>query len=123
MVIGSFKLRYRDRHVRVLPVGASTGIDLHGERADAIFDLAHSLPAWLSERDPTIEVRAIACDLTRARLVISYQAKEGFAAAKPVALKLMPPESDALIDLVRPFLDELGRQAEEVLSARVVTRP
>lgn len=108
-----------DRHIRI--VTDTTALDVLGGPADALLQACAPLVAWFHARDPEIQMRAIACDLTRERLVIGYQTGAGFGAQKPIALKLEPPESEPLMEIVRTLLPLLIESATRVLAARSVT--
>jgi hypothetical protein len=82
MRIRSFKLRFADVHVRVVPATdaagcpfAGPGVDLRGASAEEAFRLAAPLLARLDELEPGISVRSIAVDLEKPRLTATLHAQ------------------------------------------------
>jgi hypothetical protein len=122
--IGSFKLRFRDGHVRIMPAIAfglpflGPGVDLLGDEAARVLALGKPLKDWLLARDPSVRVRAISCDYESRVVIISYEADAGVAAQKPIALKLRAPESEELLTMTDALRTELQERAKEKLSRR-----
>ena len=80
----SFKLRFTERHVRVVPaVGVDgcpfggPGVDLFASDADAVFASAGPLLRMLASLEPGITVRSLSLDLERPRLLATLEPASG----------------------------------------------
>jgi hypothetical protein len=124
ITLASFKLRYKETHVRIVPAtfkGArfeGPGVDVLGAEASMLLEMGMPIVAWLKARDPSVEVRGISCRLDQKQVLISYQAGEGIAASKPIALKIHAPESEELLALTAPMLPHLKHAAQTRLALR-----
>ncbi|MBX3227847.1 MAG: hypothetical protein KIT84_22825 [Labilithrix sp.] len=88
----SYKLRFRDRHVRAVPAGVTgPGVDLRGADADAALAAARPIVAWLEEREPGIEVRSISVNAKR--VLVSLE-----STPRPRVLRFDPPSANELRD-------------------------
>jgi hypothetical protein len=86
----SFKLRFADTHVRIVPATdargcpfSGPGVDLRGEAAARALALGEPLVTLLAEVEPGVVVRAVAVDLERPRVTatLSPLARGGGAGA------------------------------------------
>jgi hypothetical protein len=124
ITITSFKLRYAETHVRILPrtyrglAFEGPGVDLRGAEASLLLEMGMPIVAWLKARDPSVDVRGISCSFEKKQVLISYQAGEGIAASKPIALKIHAPESEELLALTAPMLSLLKEAARSRLARR-----
>ncbi len=125
MKLASFKLRFRDRHVRVLPAEVEPGVtfrepgvDLRGELADEALAAAGPLLAWIHERDPASVVRSISVDLTSLRVIVSLEDVHGAARGKPNVLRIDAPTSGDLLGIATGLEALLVRRATEALARR-----
>lgn len=123
-MIRSFKLRYRDRHVRIVPKRdlagrpfAGPGVDVHGAEAARVFELAAPMEAWLRAREPGLKLRSLSADLDAGRVLVSFDDPHGVN-DKPVALRIVAPDSSALLDAAKPLLEALVALATNALRAR-----
>ena len=121
--IASYKLRFFDGHVRIVPLRdargcafAGPGVDLRGDDARAIFALARPLLDVLAARDPAV-VRTLAIDRAKRRLIVTFE-----DAPRPRALRIDdirdPAATTALLDLAVPLERRLGTMAAEILANR-----
>ena len=121
--IASYKLRFFDTHVRVVPLRdargcafAGPGVDLRGDDARAIFELAQSLLDVLAARDPAV-VRTLAIDRAKRRLLVTFE-----DAPRPRVLRIDdtcdPGATTAILDLAVPLEQRLGAMAAEILAKR-----
>jgi hypothetical protein len=120
----SFKLRFRDRHVRIVPaVGvdgcpfSGPGVDLLGPAALSALDLAEPMLAWLRAREPGIALRSLSVDVARGRVLVSFEDAHG-TSGKPMVLRVDAPESGELLDAAVPLVEHLAHQAAEALARR-----
>ncbi|MFO0679911.1 MAG: hypothetical protein U0169_25535 [Polyangiaceae bacterium] len=118
--LASYKLRFVERHLRIVPktdaegcAFAGPGVDVRGDDADRAFELAAPVVLWLVERDPTARVRSIACDRAKMRFLVTLH-----ASPKPMAVRIEAPASHDLDDRARDLVVELGRLAALRLAAR-----
>jgi hypothetical protein len=120
----SFKLRYFETHVRIVVATVDgrpfegPGADVFGPDAEQILKLGEPMVHWLKARDPSVRVRGISCDLKKSQVLISYQAGEGIAAEKPIALKVHAPENDELMATARSMIAALTAAASKRIQAR-----
>lgn len=121
MLLASFKLRFADRHVRIVPrehkgcAFLGPGVDLRGGEADPIFAAAAPMMNWLHEREPNAKLRSLSFDLEKLRVLITI---DDPALKKPRVLRIDPPASTELYDLAKALLVELGESAEKMINAR-----
>ena len=115
--LASFKLRFFDRRVRIVPAedehGASfaePGVDLVDADADAVLGACGVLLDWFHEREPGVVVRALSFDLARGRVLASLE--DG---ARPRVLRI---EDLDLLDRAAPVAGQLGELALAKLRAR-----
>lgn len=125
MKLASFKLRFRDRHVRVLPAEAKPGVafrepgvDLLGATADEALAAAAPLVAWIRERDPACVVRSISVDLASLRVIVSLEDVHGAARGKPNVLRIDAPTSGDLLARAASLEALLALRAAEALARR-----
>lgn len=116
----SFKLRFSDLHVRIVPAtGADgcafcgSGVDLTGAEAQAAFALAGPLLAAVGEG-----VRTLSVDLERPRLLATCA---GATAPRGVRVVRIDDAQalGALLAQVAPLLAHLARTAAAHLAARL----
>lgn len=125
MKLASFKLRFRDRHVRVLPAEVEPGIafrdpgvDLRGPAADEALEAAAPLLAWIRDRDPASVVRSISVDLASLRIIVSLEDVHGAADGKPNVLRIDAPTSGDLLAMAAALNPLLSRRAAEAIARR-----
>ena len=124
MTLRSFKLRFRDGHVRIAPgtdAGGcpflGPGVDLRGDAALRAFELAEPMLAWLRARQPGIAFRSLSVDLPRGRVLVSFEDAHAVS-GKPMVLRVDPPESGELVDASAPLVGYLVLQATDALARR-----
>ncbi|CAN5426803.1 hypothetical protein BH09MYX1_BH09MYX1_34410 [soil metagenome] len=132
-MIRSFKLRYLDHHVRVVPTwdlaGApfsGPGVDVLGDDAKRAFILAKPIEDWLRAREPGLALRSLSADISLGRFLVSFddlhivaKANAGTSlAGKPVALRIVPPDSSELLDAAKPLVAALEVLAKSALERR-----
>jgi hypothetical protein len=78
-----------------MPEGFSgPGVDLRGDAAEHIFELARPMIAWLEAREPGIVMRSLSVDRAKQRVLVTLE-REG---DRPRALRFDPPAATELID-------------------------
>lgn len=92
-------------------------MDVRGEAAAALFALAAPMEAWLRAREPGLLLRSLGADLDAGRVLVSFDDPHG-AANKPVALRIVAPDSGPLLDAAKPLVAALGAIAMRALEAR-----
>ncbi|HSO37504.1 MAG TPA: hypothetical protein VLT33_33495 [Labilithrix sp.] len=99
--LASYKLRFHDVHVRAVPdrdeAGcpfAGPGVDLRGDEARAVLDLAGPVRAWLEAREPGVVLRSLSVDRTSRRVLITLEPNPG---ERPRVVRVDPPHSDDLL--------------------------
>lgn len=124
MTVRSFKLRFRDRHVRIVPATdaggcpfSGPGVDLLGPAALRAFELAEPMLGWLRAREPGIALRSLSVDVPRGRVLVSFEDAHG-TSGKPMVLRVDAPESGELLDAATPLVEHLALQAAEALARR-----
>jgi hypothetical protein len=122
--LASFKLRFHDAHVRVMPARfAGPGVDVRGEDARRCFELAKDMIAWLLARQPSVTLRALSVDFGKQRVLVSFEdAHATGVALRPMVLRIDPPESTELIERAAPLTAHLVKLAREAISKRSVDR-
>ena len=121
MRIASFKLRFHETHVRILPAEFDgPGVDVHGDAARACFELAQPMIEWLLQREPSVKLRAMSVDLKTRRVLVSFEDAHAVATRKiaPIVLRVEPPESSELIDRAGPLVLRLQTLAAEAIARR-----
>lgn len=80
MRLRSFKLRFADTHVRILPATdargcpfAGPGIDLRGNDATQVLAAAREIVMWFLEREPGARLRTFSMDLTTGRALATIE--------------------------------------------------
>jgi len=123
--VASFKLRFADDHVRIVPAEGldgrpfhGPGVDLRGEDARACFDLARPMVDWLLARQPSVALRALSVDLRSRRVLVSFDDAHAPAGMRPMVLRIEAAESGELLDLAAALLLRLSRAAAEALQRR-----
>src|SRR6476646_6576336 len=121
MRLASFKLRFHETHVRILPADFDgPGVDVHGDAARACFELAKPVIEWLLQREPSVKLRAMSVDLGTRRVLASFEDAHAVATRKaaPIVLRVEPPESSELIDRAGPLVERLETLAAEAIARR-----
>lgn len=119
--VRSFKLRFHDEHVRVMPSGFDgPGVDVRGERAREVFRLAAPVVDWLLARQPSVTLRALSMDLASRRVLVSFEDAHATQARgpRPMVLRIDPPESEELVERAGPLLARLAALAAEAIAKR-----
>jgi len=121
----SFKLRFADDHVRIVPAAGldgrpfhGPGVDLRGEDARACFDLARPMVDWLLARQASVVLRALSVDLPSRRVLVSFDDAHAPAGTRPMVLRIEAAESGELLDRAAPLIMRLSRVAAEALRRR-----
>jgi hypothetical protein len=121
MRLASFKLRFHETHVRILPAEFDgPGVDVHGDGARACFELAKPMIEWLLQREPSVKLRAMSVDLETRRVLVSFEDAHAVATRKvaPIVLRVEPPESSELIDRAGPLIVRLEKLASDAIASR-----
>ncbi len=121
MRLRSFKLRFHDGHVRVLPDDFDgPGVDVRAGDAVQCFDLAKPMIAWLLARQPSVTLRAMSVDLSSRRVLVSFEDAHATSARgpRPMVLRIDAPESTELIERAAPLIVKLASLAEAALGKR-----
>ena len=119
--LASYKLRFFDRHVRAVPTHdldgcpfAGPGVDLRGDAADLVLDLAAPLRAWLEAREPGILLRSLSVDLAKQRVLVTLEQPD----QRPRVLRFDPPSSTDLLAGTGPLEAELTIACRTALTRR-----
>jgi hypothetical protein len=125
MQLTSFKLRFVDTHVRIVPATdtqgcpfGGPGVDLRGEEASAVLRAAEPLVEWVRARDPACTVRGISVALDIGRVLFSLDDPHGIRGGKPQALRVDAPDSDELLELAKALVPMLSHAAQQALMRR-----
>jgi hypothetical protein len=121
MKLRSFKLRFHDGHVRVLPAAFDgPGVDIRKDDALRCFDLAKPMIAWLLAREPSVTLRAMSVDLETRRVIVSFEDLHAttLRGPRPMVLRLDAPESTELLERGGPLVDRLAALAEAAIAKR-----
>jgi len=120
MKLASFKLRFFETHVRIMPADFDgPGVDVHGDAARACFDLAKPMIDWLLQREPSVKLRAMSVDLAKRRVLVSFEDAHAVASVtRPIVLRIEPPESSELIDKASLLIARLETLATEAIRRR-----
>lgn len=122
MRLASFKLRFADRHVRIVPLEhegcpfEGPGVDVRGGDAETIFAAAAPMVAWLYEREPNARLRSLSFDLRALRVLLTL---DDPSLQKPRVIRVDPPASSELYDRAKDLFPLLADTAERAISARV----
>jgi len=123
--LASFKLRFVDDHVRIVPAEGldghpfhGPGVDLRGQDARACFDLARPMVDWLLARQPSVALRALSVDLRSRRVLVSFDDAHAPAGTRPMVLRIEAQDSGELLDLAVPLLLRLSHSSAEALRRR-----
>jgi hypothetical protein len=122
----SFKLRFADEHVRVVPKTDASGcpfsgpgVDLRGRAARAALDAAEPLLRALAEFEPGITVRSISVDLERPRVLASLEPANA-SDPRPRAVRIEAGAAlERLVSAAAPLVELLRARATEALAARL----
>ena len=121
--LASYKLRFHEDHVRVVPARdeagcpfAGPGVDLRGEEARALFALATPFREWLDAREPGVTLRSLSVDLAAPRVLITLEPTA--ADQRPRVVRIDPPHADELIAAAAPLAAALGAVCMEKLRRR-----
>lgn len=121
--LASYKLRFHEDHVRVVPATneagcpfAGPGVDLRGEEARALFALATPFRAWLDAREPGVTLRSLSVDLAAQRVLITLEPMA--ADQRPRVVRIDPPQAGELIAAAAPLEAALGAACIEKLRRR-----
>ena len=123
LALASYKLRFHEGHVRAVPSRdeagcpfAGPGVDLLGEEARAVLDLAGPFRAWLEAREPGVVLRSLSVDLASGRVLITLEpaAQE----QNPRVVRIDPPHSDELLREAAPLERVLADACVEKLRRR-----
>jgi hypothetical protein len=122
--IASFKLRFADAHVRIVPARdaagcpfAGPGVDVRGDDAQRVFALAAPILAWFTARD-AVTVRSLSIDLVHRRILATVDA----GGERPHVVKIEdrsdPTHASELVALAAPLLGHLGALAADRIARR-----
>ena len=126
--LASFKLRFVDEHVRIVPLTdhrgcafAGPGVDLRGAAARDVFALAAPVVAWFTEREP-VTLRSLSMDLGRRRVLATFGALSVATGERPHVLRIDErfdaASASVLIDLAGPLIVRLAELASAQLARR-----
>ena len=115
-MVKSFKLRFEDCHVRIVPRSfEGPGVDLRGEPASLAFAEASSMIEWIHERERGMKIRSLSADLDLQRVIVTFHAEAG----RPIAVRVDPPESIELLDRGAKLCAFLAERAKEAIGKRL----
>jgi hypothetical protein len=123
LTLASYKLRFHEDHVRVVPARdeagcpfAGPGVDLRGEDARAVFELASPFRAWLEAREPGVTLRSLSVDLAAARVLITLEPMT--EEQRPRVVRIDPPSSEELLAASQPLESALRAACVAKLRSR-----
>ena len=90
---------------------------MHGIEATRVFHLAAPMEAWLRAREPGLKLRSLSVDLEAGRVLVSFDDPHGVN-DKPMALRIVAPDSSELLDAAKPLIELLDVLATKALRAR-----
>ncbi len=80
MRLRSFKLRFSDVHVRIVPATdalgcpfAGPGVDLRGDDATRVLGAASDIVKWFTDREPGARLRSFSIDLETGRALATIE--------------------------------------------------
>lgn len=80
MRLSSFKLRFQDTHVRIVPETdaegcpfAGPGVDLRGDDARLVLGAASEIVKWFTDREPGAHLRTFSMDLHTGRALATVR--------------------------------------------------
>jgi hypothetical protein len=80
MRLSSFKLRFADAHVRIVPATdaegcafAGPGVDLRGDDAKLVLAAAEEIVKWFQDREPGARLRSFSMDLGTGRALATIE--------------------------------------------------
>jgi hypothetical protein len=121
--LASYKLRFRDDHVRAVPARdeagcpfAGPGVDIRGEEARPLLLLARPFREWLDAREPGVTLRSVSVDLGTQRVLITLEPMA--ADQRPRVVRIDPPQGDELIAATVPLESAIGALCIEKLRRR-----
>jgi hypothetical protein len=121
--LASYKLRFHDVHVRAVPshdeagcAFGGPGVDLRGDEARGILDLAGPFRVWLEAREPGVVLRSLSVDLASGRVLITLEPMT--PEQHPRVVRIDPPHSDELLLAAAPLERALAAACIEKLRAR-----
>src|SRR4029079_14682712 len=97
-------------------VFAGPGIDLRGDEARPVLDLAGPFRAWLEAREPGVVLRSLSVDVASRRVLITLE--PATAEQRPRVVRIDPPHSDELLRDAAPLERSLGAACLEKLRRR-----
>ena len=126
--LASFKLRFFDEHVRIVPSldargcpFAGPGVDLRGDAARDAIVKAQAIVAWFLARE-TVVMRTLSVDFVARRVLATF---EGDAGERPRVLRLGgrgdPGGAEEILALASPVAEHLGVAAAARIARRVVS--
>jgi hypothetical protein len=125
--LASYKLRFRDDHVRALPARDEAGrpfegpgVDFRGEEARLLLALATPFREWLDARERGVTLRSVSVDLAAQRVLITLDPMA--ADQRPRVVRIDPPQGDDLIAAAVPLEAAIGALCIEKLRRRVGVR-
>ncbi|MBX3185422.1 MAG: hypothetical protein KF819_00340 [Labilithrix sp.] len=120
--LASYKLRFHEGHVRAVPsrdeagcLFEGPGVDLRGDDARSVLDLADGVRRWLEAREPGITLRSMSVDLRAPRVLVTLEALE--ASERPRVLRFDPPYAQELVAAAAELEAQIA-----VLCARALRR-
>jgi hypothetical protein len=121
--LASYKIRYRDEHVRAVPLSgldgrafAEAGVDLRGADAALAIIAARPVIAWLDAREPGVQVRSISVRTLGPRVLVSLEPRE--TDPRPRALRFGPPHANELLEAAREVERVIGEACVRALAKR-----
>jgi hypothetical protein len=113
--VKSFKLRFEDVHVRIVPRGFDgPGVDLRGPEALDAFVQARPMVEWLEAREPGMKIRSLSADLDAQRVLVTFHAGAG----RPIVVRVDAPESVDLLGRADGLVRFLAERASEAIAKR-----
>jgi hypothetical protein len=125
----SFKLRFWDEHVWIVPgedldgcAFGGPGVDLRGDAAREAFVLAAPILEVLRSFEPGLELRALSIDLEGERLLATTTTHTPFeqrTGERPRVIRVdRGPAFDRIREAAKPVVDRLAALAREKLEGR-----
>lgn len=126
--LASFKLRFFDEHVRIVPLldahgcpFAGPGVDLRGETARDAVTNAQAIVAWFLARE-TVVMRTLSVDFVARRVLATFESGAG---ERPRVLRLGgrgdPGGAEEILALAAPLAAHLGVVAAARIAQREVS--